>query len=249
MPSSPHLLTTLHSEDWHTPKGRFIREVMFGMNDGLVSTISFVAGATGALMQARVVLLAGIASVVAGALSMGIGAYLASKSQRDFFESEKERERREIEEVPELERKEIRDIFTKLGFLKDEVEVIVNRVTSDKALWVRFMMREELGILEESFDNPVTVGFLMAGAYVVGGIAPLLPYLVMEDVLLALKVAVAVSLVALFIIGIGTTILTKQPWLKSGMEVMLLGSLAAGVGFGIGKLIAMLWPEVGAVGI
>ena len=249
MPSSPHLLTTLHSEDWHTPKGRFIREVMFGTNDGLVSTIGFVAGATGALMQTRLVLLAGIASVVAGALAMGIGAYLASKSQRDFFESEKERERREIEEVPELERKEIRDIFTKLGFLKDEVEVIVNRVTSDKALWVRFMMREELGILEESFDNPVTVGFLMAGAYVVGGIPPLLPYLAIEDVLLALKVAVAVSLVFLFAIGVGKTVLTKQPWLKSGMEVMLLGSLAAGVGFGIGKLVALLWPEVGAVGI
>ncbi len=249
MPSSPHLLTTLHSEDWHTPKGRFIREVMFGMNDGLVSTIGFVAGATGALMQTRLVLLAGIAAVVAGSLAMGIGAYLASKSQRDFFESEKARERREIEEFPELERKEIRDIFTKLGFLKDEVEMIVNRVTSDKDLWVRFMMREELGILEESFDNPITVGFLMAGAYVVGGIAPLFPYLVMEDVLMALKVAVAVSLVALFIIGVGKTVLTKQPWLKSGTEVMLLGSLAAGVGFGIGKLVAMFWPEVGAVGM
>jgi VIT1/CCC1 family predicted Fe2+/Mn2+ transporter len=249
VPSTPHLLTTLHSEDWHTPKGRFIREVMFGMNDGLVSTIGFVAGATGALMQTRVVLLAGIASVVAGALSMGIGGYLASKSQRDFFESEKERERREIEEVPELERKEIRDIFTKLGFLKDEVEMIVNRVTSDKALWVRFMMREELGILEESFDNPVTVGFLMAGAFVAGGIPPLLPYLAIEDVLLALKVAVAVSLVFLYAIGVGKTVLTKQSWLRSGMEVMLLGSLAAGVGFGIGKLIAMLWPEVGAVGV
>jgi VIT1/CCC1 family predicted Fe2+/Mn2+ transporter len=194
-------------------------------------------------------LLAGIASVVAGALSMGIGAYLASKSQRDFFESEKERERREIEEVPELERKEIREIFTKLGFLKDEVEMIVNRVTSDKALWVRFMMREELGILEESFDNPMTVGLLMSGAFVAGGIPPLLPYLAIEDVLLALKVAVAVSLVFLYAIGVGTTVLTKQPWLRSGMEVMLLGSLAAGVGFGIGKLVAMLWPEVGAVGV
>jgi VIT1/CCC1 family predicted Fe2+/Mn2+ transporter len=180
---------------------------------------------------------------------MGIGGYLASKSQRDFFESEKERERREIEEVPELERKEIRDIFTKLGFLKDEVEMIVNRVTSDKALWVRFMMREELGILEESFDNPVTVGFLMAGAFVAGGIPPLLPYLAIEDVLLALKVAVAVSLVFLYAIGVGKTVLTKQSWLRSGTEVMLLGSLAAGVGFGIGKLVAMLWPEVGAVGV
>ncbi len=244
MPSSPQLLTTLHSEAWHTPKGRFIREVMFGMNDGLVSTIGFVAGATGALMQARLVLLAGIASVVAGALAMGIGAYLASKSQRDFFESEKERERREIEEVPELERREIRDIFTKLGFLKDEVEMIVNRVTSDKDLWVRFMMREELGILEESFDNPVTVGLLMAASFAVGGGPPLLPYLFMENALTALKAAVAASLVALFAIGVAKTVLTREPWLKSGLEVVLLGSLAAGIGFGIGKLVAVFWPEV-----
>jgi len=249
VPSSPHLLTSLHSEDWHTPKGRFIREVMFGMNDGLVSTIGFVAGATGALMQTRLVLLAGVASVVAGALSMGIGAYLASKAQRDFFESEKARERREIEEVPEIERNEIREIFTKLGFQKDEVEMIVRRVTSDKDLWVRFMMREELGILEESFDNPVTVGLLMAGAFVVGAVAPLLPYMMMENVLMALKVAVAVSLVALFIIGVGKTGLTQQPWLRSGAEVMLLGSLAAGVGFVIGKIVATIWPEVGAAGI
>jgi VIT1/CCC1 family predicted Fe2+/Mn2+ transporter len=249
VPSSPHLLTSLHSEDWHTPKGRFIREVMFGMNDGLVSTIGFVAGATGALMQTRLVLLAGVASVVAGALSMGIGAYLASKAQRDFFESEKARERREIEEVPEIERNEIREIFAKLGFQKDEVEVIVRRVTSDKDLWVRFMMREELGILEESFDNPVTVGMLMAGAFVVGGVAPLLPYMMVENVLMALNVAVAVSLVALFIIGVGKTVLTKQPWLRSGSEVMLLGSLAAGIGFVIGKVVAAIWPEVGAAGL
>src|SRR3989442_5346217 len=107
---------------------------MFGMNDGLISTIGFVAGATGALMQTRVVLLAGIASVVAGALAMGIGAYLASKSQRDFFESEKERERREIEEGSELERKKIPGIFTQLGFLKDVVEMIVYRGTSVNAL-------------------------------------------------------------------------------------------------------------------
>jgi VIT1/CCC1 family predicted Fe2+/Mn2+ transporter len=222
---------------------------MFGMNDGVVSMIGFVAGATGALMPTRLVVLAGIASVVAGALAMGIGAYLASKSQRDFFESEKARERREIEEVPDIERNEIRDIFTKLGFEKEEVEMIVRRVTSDKDLWVRFMMREELGILEESFDNPVMVGLLMSGAFIAGGIAPLLPYLFMENALSALKVAVAASLAALFVIGVGKTILTKEPWLKSGLEVMLLGSLAAGVGFGIGKLVAAIWPEMGAVGI
>jgi VIT1/CCC1 family predicted Fe2+/Mn2+ transporter len=101
----------------------------------------------------------------------------------------------------------------------------------------------------KNFDNPATVGLLMAGAYVLGGIAPLLPYVLMANVLMALKVAVAVSLVALFIIGVGKTVLTKQPWLRSGMEVMLLGSLAAGVGFVIGKVVAAVWPEVGVLSI
>jgi VIT1/CCC1 family predicted Fe2+/Mn2+ transporter len=236
------------AEHWHTPQGRFIREVMFGINDGLVSTIGFVAGATGSLVQTHLVLLAGIASVVAGALSMGIGAYLASKSQQEFFESEKAREHREIEEVPEDERREIRDIFSQMGFQKDEVEMIVRRVTSNKDLWVRLMMHEELGILEETV-NPVTIGFLMAGAFVVGGIPPLLPYILMPNAISALKMAVIVSLAALFVIGVAKTALTKQPWFKSGMEVLLLGSLAAVVGFGIGKLVSWLWPEVGAVAL
>ncbi|TLY35337.1 MAG: hypothetical protein E6K60_10975 [Nitrospirae bacterium] len=249
MPRARHSLPQFHSEDWHTPTGRYIREVMFGINDGLVTTIGFVAGATGSLMQTRLVLLAGIASVVAGTLAMGIGGFLASKSQREFFQSEKAREQREIEEVPEAERKEIRDIFTELGFQKEEVEMIVRRVTSDKDLWVRFMMREELGILEESMDRPVVVGLLMSGAFLVGGMPPLLPYLFMRDPLTALKTAVAVSLLALFMIGVAKTGLTQQPWIKSGTEVLLLGSLAAGIGFAVGKLAALLWPELGNVGL
>jgi vacuolar iron transporter family protein len=248
VPKARRFRPPFHAEAWHTPQGRFIREVMFGVNDGLVSTIGFVAGATGALMQTRLVLLTGIASVVAGALSMGIGAYLASKSQREFFESEKAREHREIEEVPEDERREIRDIFDQMGFLKDEVEMIVRRITSNKDLWVKFMMREELGILEETV-NPLVIGVLMCGAFAVGGIPPLLPYLWIGEPLSALKTAVIVSLLALFIIGVAKTALTKGSWLQSGIEVMFLGSLAAGLGFAIGKVVSVLWPEVGAVGL
>jgi VIT1/CCC1 family predicted Fe2+/Mn2+ transporter len=221
---------------------------MFGINDGLVSTIGFVAGATGAIMQAHLVLLAGIASVVAGALSMGIGAYLASKSQQEFFDSEKAREHREIEEVPEDERKEIRDIFAQMGFNKEELEMIVRRITSNKDLWVRFMMREELGILEDNV-NPVTIGLLMSVAFIIGGVPPLLPYMFVQEPLAALKVAVIVSLFALFLVGVAKTALTQQPWLKSGLEVVFLGSFAAGIGFGIGKAVAWMWPEVGNVGL
>lgn len=247
MPKARRFRPPFQAEAWHTPQGRFIREVMFGINDGLVSTIGFVAGATSSLMQAHLVLLAGIASVVAGSLSMGIGAYLASKSQREFFESEKAREHREIEEVPEDERREIRDIFAQMGFVKDELEMIVNRITSNKDLWVRFMMREELGILEETV-NPITIGLLMSAAFVAGSIPPLLPYMLLQDPLAALKMAVIVSLLALFLIGVAKTALTRQFWLKSGLEVMFLGSLATGIGFAIGKIVSLLWPEVGKVG-
>src|SRR3989337_3416717 len=116
-----------HDEDWHTPKGRQIREVVFGMNDGLVSTVGFVAGVTGSIAESRMVLFTGMGSIMAGATSMFIGAYLASKSQREFFQKELERERREIIESPEKEREEIREIFEGHGFTEDEVEMIVHR--------------------------------------------------------------------------------------------------------------------------
>src|SRR3990172_12531956 len=97
-----------HREDWHTPKGRAIREIIFGMNDGLVTTIGFLAGVTSSISQSRYILLAGMAEVVAGAISMGIGAYLATKSQQEFFHSETEQEKWEIENMPEKEAEEIR---------------------------------------------------------------------------------------------------------------------------------------------
>ncbi len=228
-----------HGEEWHTPKGRFVREVVFGINDGLVTHVGFVAGVTGAVMDSRIVFLTGLAAIVAGGLSMFIGAYLSTKSQREFFESEIARERREIEEEPEREIQEIRDIYSELGFTKDEVEMIVKRVTSDKDLWIRFMLREELGILEENFDDPRKVGIVMGASFAVGGIPPVLPYAFGGDVYTALYMAVGVSLLALFGVGVGKTLVTKKPWFKSGMEMMILGSLAALVGFVIGKALGV----------
>ena len=128
-----------HHEDWHTPKGRTIREIIFGINDGLVTTIGFLAGVTGSISQSRYILLAGMAEIVAGAVSMGIGGYLAAKSQREFFHSEIEQERWEIEKMSEKEAQEIREIYGNMGFTRPEQDMIVNRVTSDKELMLRFM--------------------------------------------------------------------------------------------------------------
>jgi len=229
-----NLLKKYHDEDWHTPEGRQIREVVFGMNDGLVSTVGFVAGVTGAISESRMVLLTGMASIMAGAISMAMGGYLASKSQKEFFEKELERERREIVESPEKEREEIREIFAGHGFTEPEVEMIVHRVTEDKERWIKFMMRDELGIMDENFDNPFRVGMVMGISFVLGGLPLIFPYLFIPDSRNALKVSIAIALIALFGLGVGKTALTRTHWLKSSLEVLILGSLAAGVGYILG---------------
>ncbi len=232
-------LKKYHDEDWHTPKGRQIREVVFGMNDGLVSTVGFVAGVTGSIGESRTVLLTGMASIMAGAISMLIGAYLASKSQKEFFQKELERERREIIEYPEKEKDEIREIFTNHGFTADEVEMIVRRVTQDKDRWIKFMMRDELGIVDENFDNPLKVGLLMGVSFILGGIPLMFPYIFIPESVKALKLSIAIALLVLFVLGVGKTVLTKTSWVKSSMEIVVLGSLAAGIGYILGKFFSV----------
>src|SRR3990170_4223885 len=219
-------LKKFHDEDWHTPKGRIIREVVFGINDGLVTAIGFIAGVTVSMADVKMVLLSGLAEMVAGAISMFFGAYLSTKSQREFFDNEIKRE--------------IREIYSNLGFKEDEVEMIVKRVTSDKKLWVRFMMREELGIMEETFDDPLKVGAIMGISFAIGSLPPLIPYMLMDNPFTALKVAVVTSLLFLFGVGIGKTTVTKGNWLKSGIEVAIIGSIASVVGFIIGKIVSLV---------
>ncbi len=229
-----NLLKKYHDEDWHTPKGRQIREVVFGMNDGLVSTVGFLAGVTGSIKEGRIVFLTGMAAIMAGAISMCMGAYLASKSQKEFFEKELERERREIIESPEKEREEIREIFMGHGFNEEEVGMIVHRVTADKERWIKFMMRDELGIVDENFDNPFKVGMLMGISFIIGGLPLMFPYIFIHDSVHALKVSITIALVVLFGIGLWKTTLTKTNWFKSSLETVVLGSLAAGIGYILG---------------
>lgn len=225
------------TEDWHSPRGRVIREVIFGMNDGLVTTIGFLAGVTGSITESRYILLAAIAEVVAGALSMSIGSYLAMKSQKEFFHSEVERERWEIEKMPEKEAQEIREIYGEMGFSGQEQDMIVRRVTSDKELLLRFMKREELGLFDEHLDEPVQVGFIMGLSFVVGSLPPLLPYFFVEKPLSAIWAAILFSVVFLFSAGAAKTRLTKAKPLRSGLEMMSLGVLASALGYGIGWLV------------
>lgn len=225
-----------HHEDWHTPKGRAIREIIFGMNDGLVTTIGFLAGVTSSISEIRYIILAGMAEIVAGAVSMGIGAYLATKSQREFFHSEIEREKWEIEKMPEKEAQEIREIYGDMGFTRPEQEMIVNRVTSDKELLLRFMKREELGLIDEHLDDPVQVALTMGASFFVGCLPPILPYFFIGDPHSAIAVAILFSVIFLFLAGAAKTKLTKVKPLRSGLETTVLGIAASSVGYGLGWL-------------
>jgi VIT1/CCC1 family predicted Fe2+/Mn2+ transporter len=175
------------------------------------------------------VLLAGLVEMVAGSVSMGLGAYLATKSQREFFEHEIAREKREIEEEPEREVAEIREIYQKLGFREEEVAILVRRLTSDKDLFLRFMVREELGI-QADFEDPLRNGVAASGAFALGAVLPLAPYFLTPSAT-ALPWSVAVGIVALFVLGSARTLLTHRSWIRSGLEVVVLGLGAAGLGF------------------
>ena len=233
-------LKKYHDESWHTPEGKAVREVIFGMNDGVVTTIGFIAGVTGTLANTLYILLAGIAGMVAGAISMAFGAYLSTKSQKEFFEKEIAREKREIREMPEQEKEEIREIYTDLGFKEDEVEMIVKRVTSDEKLWIRFMLREELGIFEEQIDSPFKIASIMGISFLIGAFPPLLPYFFIDNKWNAFFLALGISVVLMFGIGVGKTYVTGTNWYKSGFEILTVGSLAVAIGYIIGLFISHL---------
>jgi len=133
-----------HGEDWHTSKGRTIRDIVYAVDTGLITTIAFLAGVSVSLIVTRSILMAGIVYVVSGTIAIFFGAYISTKAQRDFFENQIERERQEIEEMPQKETEEIRDIFREFGFQEDDLEVAVKRITSNKNLWLKFMIQEEI---------------------------------------------------------------------------------------------------------
>jgi predicted membrane protein (TIGR00267 family) len=171
---------------------------------------------------------------------MGFGAYLSTKSEREFYQREIARERLEIETAPENERDEMRQIYRSKGFSDNEVEMVVARVTANRELWLKVMMMEELGLIEERFDNPLKVGLLIGVASFVGAFLPILPYFFLE-LRWAFTASVGLAASALFATGAGKTLLTRKAWWSSGLEMMGIGLLVAVAGYGIGHVLGALW--------
>ncbi len=233
-------LKRFHNEDWHTPEGKLIREFVFGINDGLVTTVGFIAGVTGALINLKIVLMSGSAEIIAGTVSMFFGAYLAAKSQNEFYQKEINREMREIKENPDHEIEEIYEIYQDKGFTKTEIDPIVKKLMSDKKMLLDFMVQDELGISRDYYENPLKIASYTGLSFLAGGIPPLLPFFFIKHSAPAVAASIILSIIVLAVTGLAKAKVTKTGRLKSALEMVIIGGTAAAAGFICGKLIALM---------
>jgi len=231
MPQTPHI-------ERHFTGGAIIRDVVIGMSDGLTVPFALAAGLSGALASSNLVVTGGLAEVAAGSIAMGLGGYLAARSDRDHYLSERRREMLEVTERPEEERLEVAQVFREYGLKDDQIDPILHAFQNSPKEWVDFMMRFELGIEEPDPQRALISAFTIAGSYVVGGMIPLLPYMMLHSAELSLRCSVLVTLVALAVFGYVKGIFTGNPPLKSALQTLIIGAIAAGVAYSIARLVS-----------
>lgn len=233
-------LKSFHGEDWHTPKGRMIRDIVYAIDTGLITMIAFMAGVSVSLPGTKQIVLAGFAHALSGMMAIFFGAYISTKAQRDFFESQIERERRELIDTPDKERMEVHEILQDMGFSEEEAEVGVKRITADHETWLKFMIQEEIGLVPGTMDNPLEIGLVSAGSFLIGIIPPFLPFLLGMPVHHALLTSAVLVMVFMFTVGVAKTRLTKIHWMKSGLETLAVGVMTCGLGLILGRVAALL---------
>lgn len=215
-----------------------VRDVVIGMADGLTVPFALAAGISGALTSTHIVVTAGIAEIAAGSIAMGLGGYLAARSDAEHYLSEQRREEREIRDKAEVERQEVMDIFKRYGVTADECAPILTALQRRPEAWRDFMMRFELGLEEPDPRRAVRSAVTIGGSYIAGGLIPLAPYMLMRESGRALVVSAAVTLLALVVFGFVKGHFTGVPKTRSALQTALVGSLAAGVAYAVAKFIA-----------
>lgn len=226
----------LHKEQ-HFTATETIRDVVIGMADGLTVPFALAAGLAGAVDGTHLIVVAGLAEVAAGAIAMGLGGYLAARSDAEHYKSEYQREEWEIIHKPDFERQEVVDVFTHLGLSGHVLEEATNTIVADKQRWLDFMMRHELGLEEPDPRRALISALTIGGAYILGGFIPLSAYIFMTDSQSALLCSVAVTGLALAVFGAVKARLTGMPVLRGGLQTLIVGGLAAAAAFTIAKLV------------
>lgn len=218
----------------HKKGNALFRDFILGGQDGLVNVLGIILGMAIATNNPQLVIIAGLSATFAESVSMGAVAYTSTKAATDYYDSEEEREKNEIENVPEMERIEIKDIYYKKGFRGKLLSDIVHKITSDKKMWLDTMMKEELGLSKE-FAHPIKSAIIVFFAALIGSLIPLTPFFFFT-INSAVILSLIISAIALFITGAIEAKMTVGSWLKKGIQLMVIGMAAALVGFLVGKL-------------
>jgi VIT1/CCC1 family predicted Fe2+/Mn2+ transporter len=231
MPQTPHI-------ERHFTAGEVVRDVVIGMSDGLTVPFALAAGISGAVDNSRLVVVAGLAEIAAGSIAMGLGGYLAARSDAEHYESERKREELEVKEIPDEEAREVMNVFTDYGLTRTEAAPVVQALTKKPKEWVDFMMRFELGLEEPNPKRAVQSAATIAGSYIAGGFIPLAPYMVLHNARTALVWSAVVTLIALGVFGYIKGRFTGSKPRRSALQTIVIGGLAAGAAFLIAKAIS-----------
>jgi len=230
MPQTPHI-------ERHFTSSEIVRDVVIGMSDGLTVPFALAAGLTGAITSTGIIVTAGLAEIAAGSIAMGLGGYLAAKSDAEHYAKEREREKREVAEIPHEEMREVAEVFQAYGLTEDETWPIVQALKRHPQNWIDFMMRFELGLEKPDPKRALVSAITIASAYIAGGFVPLAPYIFTPSSSVALLISVVLTLIALFVFGYVKGRFTGMKPLRSALQTALIGSVAAGAAFGIATLI------------
>jgi vacuolar iron transporter family protein len=235
MPSVEHV-------EKHFTATAAVRDIVIGMSDGLTVPFALAAGLTGALAYSAkgpaIIVTAGLAEIAAGSIAMGLGGYLAAKTDSEHYASELDREYRETVELPEVEIEEVAKVFREYGLSEQQMQPVVTAITSNQKRWVDFMMRFELGLEAPDPARAARSAGTIAASYIAGGLVPLAPYILMKQVVPALWVSICVTLLALFVFGAIKGHYTGVKPLRGGLQTVLVGGLAAAAAFFIARLIS-----------
>jgi len=224
-------------EEEHFQSSEKVRDFVIGMSDGLTVPFALAAGLSGAVDQTSIIITAGLAEIAAGSIAMGLGGYLAGRTEIEHYDSEERREYDEVETKHEIEIQETKEIFAEYGVSDELQEKIAREMAKNPKKWVDFMMRFELGLERPDKHRALQSAFIIGISYVIGGLIPLSAYFFSETAQQGLIYSTIITVICLIVFGLVKSKLTGQPLLKGALRVTLIGVLAAAAAFGIAKLI------------
>ncbi len=231
-------MAVINPDEDHFTASEKVRDVVIGMSDGLTVPFALAAGLTGAIAASHLIVIAGLAEIAAGCISMGLGGWLAAKSDAEHYRRERKVEEQEVKDTPEVEAQEVRDIFKEYGLTARQIEPIIDNFRANPKKWVDFMMTNELGLEEPHPRRALYSAATIALSYAIGGFVPLSPYFFVHNSHHALYPSIIVTLIALFLFGFFKAKVAGTNQLKSAMQTVLVGGIAAAAAFLIARTIA-----------